>query len=191
MSTIPVERNRSFTSVFGVNHATPSFQYLWDPSLLTTGGTNTSITGGWRGVEPADFSNVTITGAQISIGAVAITGSPNVRVINPLAITGSPNVTLVGTGTITGNVTPISYGYTTTVASIVGTGQVLVPVGAKAWSVSVISGAIWVKGIGPLLPGASLGGGGFDGRGSMVDPIAIGGTGAGASSVNALVVYDA
>lgn len=94
------------------------------------------------------------------------------------------------TGT-NGALTPAPYTYTTTVANLVGTGHTIIPVTAKAWSVSVISGAVWVKGVGPILPGASLGGGGFDGRGTMASTIAVGGTGAGASAVNALVVYDA
>ena len=55
-------RNRSFTAVFNTQHASPGFQYVWDPNGITVGGVGISITGSWRPVTPTDLAGNSSTG---------------------------------------------------------------------------------------------------------------------------------
>lgn len=84
---------RNYTSSWG--QGSVSFQQLYDSSLVLTNVYDGSIigTGGWRAVTPADFSEVIISGAQISIGAVSVTGNPIVQTMPvPFASPGSTTV---------------------------------------------------------------------------------------------------
>lgn len=111
-----------------------------------------------------------------------------------------PNVVINGgTGwwvpnSVSGNglaVTPVASTFTSIVTGLIGTGQIILPLSTKQWSVSVVSGAAWIKGSGPILPGTNIGGGGFDGRSTMASTIAIGATGSSTSTPLVLVAYDA
>lgn len=76
--------------------------------------------------------------------------------------------------------------FTSLFTGIINTGQVQIPVGVKAWSISVISGYAFVNGTGPLPVNTNLNGGNFGGGFISNNPINVGATGA---PVNVLVYY--
>ncbi len=151
-----------------------AFQLIYDPNQVSTEG---SQTGMWRPLQAGDFSNITISGVEVVVGSIAVTGSPNVTVANPVV-------------PVSGVVTPVATTYTSFVTGIIGTGQIAVPAAAKRWDLYVISGAVWAKGFGPLLPTASLHGGNYDASSTSASSFGIGGTGAGATAVNVIVTWD-
>ncbi len=159
MAIDPPNRNRSFTSVCNTQHASPEFLYIWDPTALTTGGTNTQMTGAWVPAQPSTFAaNINVSGLNLTVGAVAVTGGA----INPIAISGV--VTTVGgssngTVAVTGNpgftiVNPISVTgltVTTTSGPIAVTGGSIVavinnPIAVTGLTVSTTSGPLAVTG---------------------------------------------
>lgn len=105
--------NPNITGAYYVQYASPyskavAFSYINDPSLvLYTQQGVAYATGGFRPMSTNDLGDITITGLSIAIGAVAVTGSPNVTINGGLVgITGSPFVTLAGVPNVT-----ISGGY--------------------------------------------------------------------------------
>ena len=100
-------------------------------------------------------------------------------------------MTSAGTGAV--SVVPQGATYAPTISLIAGTGQVIIPATAKAWSVAVISGAAWVDGAGPLFAGTSLAGGNYDIRTTLSRSLAVGATGtigAPSSNPSVLVTYE-
>jgi len=107
---------RTFSNILNPGHSTPSFEYIWDPTLITTGG-NQVITGGFRAFTTADISNTSlnVSGLNLTVGAVTLTGTNPVTVQNAslavvgvggyFGITGTPNVNVTNSAPI--NVTGI------------------------------------------------------------------------------------
>lgn len=71
--------NNYYSSIFNGNQSIPVFPYIWDTTFVNTGVTP-PFTGVWRPQTPGDFANIELTGVNVSVGAVAITGSPVVTV---------------------------------------------------------------------------------------------------------------
>lgn len=72
--------NRYYSAVVNSNHASPTFQYVWDTGVVFSGN-NPPSTGNWRAVQSTDlvpqaFYSTTITGItagqyQIPVGALS------------------------------------------------------------------------------------------------------------------------
>ena len=196
--------SRFFSAPPGTHNVTMG--YLWDQDAVMSGSTASSMrTGAWRAITPEDFSDINISGVNISVGAVAVTGSPTVVVTAPIVISGmvgavvpvsgvtQSNITNVIPVPVSGSVVSVGATYTPNFFNIVATGQQIIPATAKAWSVTVVTGAAWVDGMGPLLAGTSLAGGNYDIRSTLSRTIAVGGTGTlgtPASMPNILVVWE-
>lgn len=105
--------NPNITGAYYVQYASPyskavAFSYINDPSLvLYTQQGVAYATGGFRPMATTDLMDITLTGVSISIGAVAVTGSPLVTIAGVssvsvsggyIGITGAPLVTPVFTG---------------------------------------------------------------------------------------------
>ncbi len=165
-------------------------QYIFDQGAVITGITN-PITGCWRAAQPSDFAaSINVTGGLSvnSSPSVAITGNPNVTVSNfpyQFGITGNINATgimgisgdigLVGSVGITGDVTIAGSTYTSLISGITS-GTVVIPIGAKSWSIAVESGSCYMNTT-LLNNGTSLNGGGYDGRYTLGTSLSIGCTG--------------
>lgn len=87
--------NRTYSQAFNDGKAAPSFQYLFDPNILTTGQYGI-ITGGFRPFAISDVASVSVSGLSVSVNSVAITGNPVVT------LTGNQQVI------INNNIIPIS-----------------------------------------------------------------------------------
>lgn len=92
-----------------------AFEYIYDPNLVVfnhgMGGGSTQ-TGGFRPLATTDFGSTSISGLNVSVGAVAVTGIASVLVTNTAPI----NVTGIVLTQVTGSVT-------TTVSAVAITGS--------------------------------------------------------------------
>lgn len=148
-----------------------SANYVWSETVVVTGATG-PITGAWLpalggpdgslNVNISSGINISLSGASFGISSVAVTG---------------------------GNITINSGSYSPNFV-IITNSQTQIPVGAKSWAVSVISGSAYINGVGPIFAYANINGGGYDGRFPLNAAINVGGTGVGSSSSNILVVYE-
>lgn len=142
---------RNFSTVYGFAHASPQFLYIYDPASVVTGD-NPPVTGAMRAATPADFTaTINVSGLNLSVGAVALTGTTNNVVIN--------------SGTYTPNFLTLT------------AGQGQIPAGVRQGSIYVSSGVAFVNGSGPLTPGTALKVGGYDGRFLSTAAVNVGCTG--------------
>jgi hypothetical protein len=159
-----------FADTMNEGKAAPSFGFLYDSGILYT-IQNINYTGGWRPAKPSDFAaNISVSGLNLTVGAVAVTGNPNFTVSNPiLAVSGNmvfdlaPVVSAQSSGNAT--LTQIqailnsgTYGFFAT--GVTGS-QFQIPAGAKSYSIGVESGSAFINGT--LFNSiSSIGGGGYD-----------------------------
>jgi len=200
--TNPTFNASGFTVTIGAMALTGSPNVTIANPLLAVSGGTLSL-GGWVGLTGAPNVTAMITGNPLVIASVAITGSPNVTIANALlAVSGnaaltntllavSGNATLLnallatsGNSTITnpvlavsGNTTvvntaplpfsgiatvlPLTGGFSPVFTGITG-GQIQIPLGVKSYTVSAISGNVWVQDI-LLVQGTSVNGGRYGG----------------------------
>jgi hypothetical protein len=153
---MPTERNRYYSAPPSTHNV--ATQYIWDSNAVITGTLN-PITGCFRPLEPTDLSaNVEVSGGlSINVGAVAITGNPEVRVSNAINTTGS--ITLDGSISISGDVSIATKTYTSYISGVTS-GQLTIGAGALSWSVAVESGSAYLNGL-LLNEGSALNGGGY------------------------------
>lgn len=89
--------------------------YIFDPNLIITNSNDNTLitTGGFRPLANTDFMNVTISGVEVVVGSIAVTGSPNVTnngggvTVYPANSTGANNYVAsggAGQALITGNI---------------------------------------------------------------------------------------
>lgn len=123
-TVIPSTGARYFSKIFGDNHGAPAFQYIFDSGVVWQNLNGQLITGGARPVVPSDLastSNISVSGLSLTVGAVAITGTPDIRVANtnaiavsgqiqggnllPVYVTGLIDARITGISTIAGTVT--------------------------------------------------------------------------------------
>lgn len=102
--------NRTWSATINNGKAAPNYPQIWDPTLLATGGDGQILTGNWRAYSTSDISStsVSVSGLSLTVGAVAITGNPQVTVSNAslavvgvggyFGITGVPSFFPVNTG---------------------------------------------------------------------------------------------
>lgn len=143
-----------------------AFDYIYDPNWIAYNGAKVAIaTGAFRPLQASDFgSSVSVSGLSVTVGAVAITGNPQVTVSNALAITGNPIVTPAS-----GNYSAVFSGF--------NNGQAQIPIGAKDYSIGAISGNLYINGYGPIPAPFAVAGGEFDGRQALATVINFGLTG--------------
>lgn len=167
--------NRTYTSALNDGKGTPTFQYIWDASLVSTGA-GRPITGNWRIFTTTDIAtnNISLTGSNFVINNVAVTGGQiaitngSITVVNPLLAT-SGNATIVNTAPIpvSGVVTipftaPVyvtgSFA-TSSAATVLLTGNSLVGITGGTLNVAVTGGvlsssssSIALTGFSPTLP---------------------------------------
>lgn len=164
--------NRTYSEAFNNGKAAPNFPYIWDANVLATGKDGLT-TGAWRMYSTNDISNnnISVSGLNLTVGAVAITGTPPVQISNfpaitpisgivtinslpthNVAVTGNPQVSISNTAPI--NVTGIintvvtgTLGGNVTVNSVAITGAPVVTItGIVATSASVTVGNVAVTG---------------------------------------------
>ena len=68
-----------------------------------------------------------------------------------------------------------------------GSGLFHIPTGARGWSIGVLSGAVYVNGVGPLPINASLNGGNYGSSAMLGTPIQISGD----SAANGIAMWEA
>lgn len=167
---MPTYRDRYYSAPPATQNI--AIQYVWDSTATITGNTPPT-TGCYRPFLTSDY-NVTIasSGVSVTVGAVAITGTPPVQVSNfpqSYGITGTVNSTgnlgvsgaleLIGSVGITGNINIANKIYTTYLSGITS-GSVLIPTGTLSWSVAVESGSAYINNL-LLNEGSSFNGGGY------------------------------
>lgn len=127
-----------------------------------------TITGGaviatYTGVQPVSVTNFSASIAITGSPVVTLTGVPSVTISNALAISGvSSPVYITGAG------------FSPTFQTLTGS-QLVVPVGARSYAFTVISGNGYVNGA-AVFQGLSIAGGGY-GFATLTSTIAIGTTG--------------
>lgn len=131
MATItPDTGARYFSKIFGDNHAQPTFGYLWDSGVVWRNLNGQLITGAARPIVPADLastSSISVSGLSLTVGAVAVTGNPQVTVSNAILATsgiiqGGNLIPIYITGLIDTRVTG-NIGGSVTVSSVAITGN--------------------------------------------------------------------
>lgn len=127
--------NRYFSAAYNIQKAAPNFPYIYDANAVITFANGASKTGNWRPYSTADISNtqLSVSGLNLSVGAVSITGNPGVRLVNN--ITGSvsisnPVVPVSLTNPVTGSVS-VNGGF------LGVTGQVTIAGGTSNGSVNI------------------------------------------------------
>lgn len=140
--------------------------YVWSETVVVTGNQG-YYTGAWipalagpdgsLNVNINSGVNIAFSGSNFSISNVAVTG---------------------------GNITINSGSYAPSF-SIITSSQTQIPVGAKSWSISVVSGSAYVNGTGPISAYTNINGGGYDGRFTLNTAINVGTTGG-----NVLIAYE-
>lgn len=157
-----------FADTMNEGKSAPSFGFLYDSGILYT-IQDITYTGGWRPAKPSDFAaNVSVSGLNLTVGAVAITGNPNITVSNPiLAVSGNvsnPNeIAALASGNsgifqIQAALNSGVYGFFAT--GVTGS-QFQIPVGAKSYSIGIESGSAYINGT-QFNSISSIGGGGYD-----------------------------
>jgi hypothetical protein len=159
--------DRFYTATFNGGKAAPHFPYIYDPNAIISGGGvgNPLSTGAWRPWQTTDngATNLTVSGG-INVGNVAVTGgvigiigTPPITVANSvLAISGNTvnNGGFVSVSNATGGYSPVFTG--------LSSGQIQIPQGVKAYSITVASGSAYLQST--YLPfGTSVGGGQYGG----------------------------
>lgn len=146
-----------------------SMDYAFNPSAVITGN-NPPTTGAWVPFSTDAQGNISVTvagGVTVSGGsapsAVAITGSPSVQIQSGSY---NPNYTI-----ITGS-------------------QFSIPVGARSYSVSVISGSAYLNGTGPIFAYSNINGGGYGGTWILGSAINVGATGTITAPCSVLIAYE-
>lgn len=97
MDTSFTGRYRSYSNTYG--QGAVSFGQLYDASwVVYQQGTSIAIsTGAWRPAFPSDFAaNISVSGLNLTVGAVAVTGNPQVQISNTPSVTVTNPVYLVG-----------------------------------------------------------------------------------------------
>lgn len=169
---------RNYFSSYG--QGSVAFNQLYDSTLVLTNVYDGSVigTGGWRPITPADFSEVIISGATVSVGSVAITGSPNFTandgtvkvnitgqpIVVNAAVTGAPVFTITGNPTIYTTPAPIApmaavtVSGTNTFSSVTGIALQANASRRKAYIQNISSGSVlWVGyGFGPSTGAANI-----------------------------------
>lgn len=129
-----------------------AFDYIYDPNWIAYNGAKVAIaTGAFRPLQASDFgSSVSVSGLNVTVGAVAVTGSP---IVVPAS----------------GSYSAIFSGF--------NNGQAQIPIGAKDYSIAAISGNLYINGYGPIPSPFAVAGGEFDGRQALATVINFGLTG--------------
>ncbi len=184
---MPTFKDRYYTSPPSTHNI--SAQYIFDASAVNTGATPPT-TGVWRAATPEDFSSsISVSGGlSMTVGAVAITGNPQVQVSNipyQIGISGDINTTgtlcasgslsLEGSVGISGKVDVLGSTYTSNLTGVTS-GLFSIPTGTKSWSIAVESGSCYFNQT-LLNEGTNINGGGYDGRYTLSSSINIGCTG--------------
>jgi hypothetical protein len=96
--------NRTYTSALNDGMGAANFPYIYDPNYVTTGSVGQPITGSWRPYGTSDISNnnISVSGLNLTVGAVAITGMP------PVQISNFPTLNAVSGQVFITNTTPIN-----------------------------------------------------------------------------------
>lgn len=107
------DRFRTFGDTFG--KGAPVFLHLADTGITFTNADGQITTGAWRPATPADVgsvSNVSVSGLNLTVGAVAVTGNPLMTVSNvtPIPMSGAVYVQNQLPINVTGWVTTITTG---------------------------------------------------------------------------------
>ena len=156
MAVTPSSGARFFTSLYGTQHGSPAFQYLWDADVVWTDTNGSLRTGAQRPVTPGDFANITISGLTFS-GDLQVSDS----------------------------------GVFTSTTSIITGSQLVVMPGYKSASVGIISGYVYVNGVGPI--GAGIGltyGNGYGGGYLSTIPLVVGTTGSTGAPSQVVVISE-
>lgn len=189
--------DRTFSSAINIGKSQPHFQYIFDPTAV---GSGTPQTGTWRPFTVNDIQNntltftgsgiINVTNVAVTGGFIAISNVPTVTLSIPpsfpvtgaggfIGITGSPTVSVVTSGNplaISGNVTINSGSFGLTITGLTGS-QSQIPIGAKSYQISIISGNAFINGVGPITNPYTLNGGKFDGHWTLNTAINFGCTG--------------
>jgi hypothetical protein len=144
---------RYYSKPFDTNKGTQAFNLLWDSSLVWYNGAALT-TGGWRQMQPSDFAaSINVSGLNLTVGAVAVTGNPQVQISNtpgvtvqnPIAVTGTHNVAVTG-GSISISNTP-----TVTVGnSIIAISGIVTSVGGTSNGTVAVTGNPGVTIVNPI-----------------------------------------
>ena len=148
---------RYYSKAFNTNKSAPSFGYMYDAGLVYSSDGD-SQTGAWRPAFPADFAaNISVSGLNLTVGAVAITGNPQVQISNIPSVTLTNPVYQVGiTGNnpiyVTGSFGTTSNGSTLVTGGVIGiTGttnvNIINPILAVSGSLSASISSVAVTGI--------------------------------------------
>jgi hypothetical protein len=91
--------NRTYSAAFNENKSAPNFPYIYDPGAFNSGNPNS--TGAWRPYSTTDIGSVSISGLNLTVGAVAVTGNPNMTVSNtaPIPVSGVVAGSVIGVDT--------------------------------------------------------------------------------------------
>jgi hypothetical protein len=96
---------RYFSNSINIEHTHPVLLQIFDSTVLWTDASSRIKTGAWRPAVPSDFAaNINISGGlSVQIGAVAITGNPQVT-----ATISNPLLTVSGVSFINNSIVPVS-----------------------------------------------------------------------------------
>lgn len=140
---------RVYSQPFNTSNGTTAFNQLYDANWVWSNGA-ASVTGAWRPFFPSDFaSNISISGVEIVVGNVGITGA--------VAIASFPSTG--ASAAVTGTVALSQATFTPTFGFATGS-QVVIPAGARAYSVWIESGSASIGGT-VYNVGTSIAGGGY------------------------------
>lgn len=90
MALVPPNGFRYFSRGIGSNHASPAFQYVQDSGIVWQDDTGFIYTGAWRPVLNTDLGSavsLSVSGLNLTVGAVSITGNPDIHVSNAVLAT--------------------------------------------------------------------------------------------------------
>lgn len=101
-----------------------SLQWIFDPNQVSTEGGQTGM---WRAFQASDLANITISGMEVVVGNVGITGSPTVTTI-PANATGTNNYVQSGSAGqtfLTGQILAANPARVQTYIQVIGSGSPL------------------------------------------------------------------
>lgn len=197
MASIP---NTLYPTLPNANHGSPGMMYVFDNTTIISGG-GQPVTGAWRPVSPGDLSaNISLTGGvfnaavddvAVTGGFIAISNTPGVIVQNGiLPISGNVNSTITNSILPVSGISTVVGGVYTPSFSIVTGSQVIIPVGVRSASVSIVSGTAYVNGTGPVVAGVTLKFGGYDGRYLSSAGVVVGATGSALFPCQVLILWE-